>query len=527
MKVIDLKEIRENKKALGAIIDNRLYSLDQEVESYNQVKVLDIDTADGIKIYKRGLAFILYMALKELNKKADMKVFHSLSRGIYIEFKNVEVDNKFTLALEEKMREIVEGNYPFRRLMLTKEEACEIYKKEGLSFKAEIINDRSREYATVYECNGYHNDFYGILPFSTGVIDDFSLLYYGPGIIVFFPDKFSEGENSKLKEQPKMHKEYMESEKWAELSSVSNIYDLNRINKEKRHRDLIYVQEALHEKKINQIADDIYRLKKRIILIAGPSSSGKTTFAQRLAIALRVLNLEPVSISVDNYFINRDKTPLDEFGQPDFESLSAIDVELFNKHLKDLLDGKKVKLPIYDFKRGVRVDGVEGVKINQNQPIIIEGIHGLNDELTPEIFKKDKYKIYVSCLTHINLDPHNPISTTDNRILRRMVRDNNKRGYGARETLKMWDSVKRGENRYVFPHQENADAIFNSSLLYELSVLKRHAFELINDITPNEDEYPIARRLLNLLDYIVDIPDETNIPSTSIIREFIGGSSLE
>ncbi|MPM83383.1 Uridine kinase [bioreactor metagenome] len=361
---------------------------------------------------------------------------------------------------------------------------------------------------------------------STGYIKTFDLKLYQKGIIVLGPSENDKTKPVEFKPQPKLASVYQEAELWSKLIGVDKVTTLNKIIENDEYPEVIRTVEALHEKKLSQIADMIKDQGKRVILIAAPSSSGKTSFAHRLSIHLRVNSLKPVSISLDDYFVNREDTPLDEFGNFDFESIYAIDLERFNKDLKDLLDGKEISLPKFNFKLGIREETGKKLKIDENQPIILEGIHGLNPMLTSAIPDEDKFKIYISALTQINLDDHNRIPTTDLRLIRRMVRDYNFRGYSAEKTIMQWDSVRRGEKKNIFPYQEEADVIFNSACVYELAILKKYAKPLLEEIGRSNPSYIEANRLLKFLQYFIELKDTSDIPSTSILREFIGGSKI-
>jgi uridine kinase len=363
---------------------------------------------------------------------------------------------------------------------------------------------------------------------STGYLKNFKLQHYSPGIVIQFPTHECNGEIPKFESHPKLFKIFREAEKWGEILQIDYVAALNDIIVSKKEGEFIRIAEALHEKKIAEIADRIAETinKRQLILIAGPSSSGKTTFAQRLMIQLRVNGLNPVSISLDDYFVDRENTPRDEAGQYDFESLHAIDIELFNKDLNELLLGEEVEIPTFNFHTGSREYKGRRLKIKQGQPVILEGIHALNDQLTITIPREKKVKIYISALTQLNIDEHNRIPTTDTRLIRRIVRDYKYRSNNAERTLFLWNSVRRGEERNIFPYQEEADIMFNSALVYELSVLKKYAESLLRQVDNTSSYYSEAKRLLKFLNYFVALENEVEIPRTSILREFIGNSSF-
>lgn len=527
MKIIDLP-ICADKKIIAAKVDGKLCELSKEIDSKASIEPVYIDSEDGVRIYERGILFVLHMALKRLDPSIEMFVFHSLSGGLYLEFSGVNLSDSFTEKVKEEMQKITAEGLPFEKIECSKANALERYQSVNLRFKDEIIKSRKKNQITMYSCGeGYHY-FYGYMPPDTSYVENFKLIHYHPGMIVLYPTIYSDGEVPEFVEQPKTHAIHRESEYWGRLAGVGELSELNAIIRENRQVQLIHVIEALQEKKIAYIADQIAESKKRIILISGPSSSGKTTFSNRLRIQLQALNLQPVRISLDDYFVDRDRTPLDENGEYNFESIDALDLDLLNEQLNQLLEGREVEIPKYDFKQGVCIkkSGVY-VKLDPQQPVILEGIHALNENLTPKIFQKDKYKIYVSALTQLNIDRHSPISMSDNRLIRRIARDSRTRGYSASETIALWPSVRRGEHEYIFVHQEKADVMFNSALIYELAVLKKHVYPLLLEIKKTDPSYTQAKRLLNFLEYVEDIEDESYIPTTSLLREFIGGSVLD
>lgn len=517
-----------DKNILAALVGNEIRELPALSPDMHPVRFLTLRDADGERIYQRGLVFLFYVALKELYPDAQFRVIHSLSQGIYMESSgHKRLTEKELERIEQKMHELVHMEIPFRKIEVSMAEAKQIYHDEGLSFKAKIIEYKHNPITTLYECMGYHHYFYGYMPPHTGYLRLFELVYYAPGFVLRHPNNASPEAVPPFVEQAKTHAVHMESEHWGELMHVGNVTDLNYMIEKHDEQEIIQVNEALHEKKIAAIADAIVKSGKLIILISGPSSSGKTTFAERLKIQLMTSGIIPQSISLDNYFVNREDTPRDEQGNYDFEALEALDIELLNLQLKDLLQGKRVHLPSFDFYTGTRSFREESFWLRPRQPLLLEGIHALNEKLSRGIFHKDKFKIYVSALTQLNLDEHNRIPTTDNRLIRRMVRDHRTRGYTAMDTLSRWESVRRGEQKHIFPYQEEADAIFNSALVYELAVLKKYALPLLEAITPDHEMYYQAKRLKKFLYYFRAIEDEKYIPSTSILREFIGSSSLD
>lgn len=530
---IELNEIAKNFDnnykghiALG-VIDNKLRELSYKVNKDCEIKFLDTNDADGSRVYFRTMSFVFIIACKELFNDCRVTIEHSLSNGMYCEVHKEESLNEDDIEIiKQKMVEIINNNYQIEKITTTREEAISIFNRYNMYEKAELLKYKEYEDVKIYKCRGYIDHFYGhMLPF-TGDIKVFDLKLYDKGVIVLGPSEGNKNVATKFVAQPKLSNIYYEAEQWSKLLGVDKVTTLNKIVENNEYQDVIRTVEALHEKKLSQIADIIKEKGKRVILIAAPSSSGKTSFAHRLSIHLQVNSLKPVSISLDDYFVNREDTPLDEFGNYDFESIYAIDLNRFNSDLNRLLKGEEISLPKFNFKTGKREETNKKLKINENQPIILEGIHGLNPMLTSSIPNEDKFKIYISALTQINLDDHNRIPTTDLRLIRRMVRDYNFRGYSAEKTISQWNSVRRGEKKNIFPYQEEADIIFNSACVYELSVLKTYAKPLLEAISKDDPTYIEANRLLKFLQYFVELKDVSDIPSISILREFIGGSKI-
>lgn len=509
------------------IVNNKLRELTYEIDDECDLRFLDTTDMDGRRVYTRTVSFVFIMACKELFGDKRVVVEHSLSKGLYCD---VHIDRELTEKdienIKEKMQQIIDSNYKIEKISTTKKEAIKIFEENKMYERAKLLEYKEYDDVKIYKCNGMIDHFYGYMLPSTGYIKTFNLKLYKNGVIVLGPSPQNKDIAIEFEPQPKLAAVYQEAEEWSNLLGVDKVITLNKIIENKEYPEIIRTVEALHEKKLSQIADSIKEQGKRVVLIAAPSSSGKTSFAHRLSIHLRVNNLKPVSISLDDYFVNREDTPLDEFGNFDFESIYAIDLERFNSDLKKLLNGEEISLPKFNFKIGKREETGKKLKIEQNQPIILEGIHGLNPMLTSSIKDEDKFKIYISALTQINLDDHNRIPTTDLRLIRRMVRDYNFRGYSAEKTIMQWQSVRRGENKNIFPYQEEADVIFNSACVYELSVLKKYAKPLLEEITRDNESYIEANRLLKLLQYFVELEDISDIPLTSIIREFIGGSKI-
>ena len=509
-----------------ASIENKLYELETNINKDCTIKFLDTNNPDGSRVYSRSLTLVFIMACEELYKECKVSIEHSLSNGLYCEIHaNKKLTEKDCKKIKDKMQEIIDADYKIEKTIVSKAQAIEFFNKRGMKNKAELLKYKEHDDIKIYKCNNHIDHFYGHMLPSTGYLKTFDILKYEGGFILLGPREDNKYRVREFIPQPKLSNIYLEMEKWSSLMGVDTVLSLNKIIENNKYGELIRIVEALQEKKLGQIADIIKQENKRIILIAAPSSSGKTSFAHRLYIHLKVNNLKPIYISLDDYFVDREKTPLDEFGNYNFESIYAIDLERFNKDLKDLLDGKEVTIPKFDFKEGRSTDGKK-LKIAKNQPIILEGIHGLNPLLTSSIPNKEKFKIYLSVLTQLNLDEHNRIPTTDLRLIRRIVRDNQFRGHDATTTILSWDSVRRGEKENIFPYQEEADMIFNSSCVYELAILKSYVKPLLESIGRDSEAYSEANRLLKFLQYFVELKDISDLPPTSIIKEFIGGSKI-
>lgn len=506
-------------------ISNEVKSLDDaNLKKDCNFDIVDYTTADGSRIYVRGLTFIMLKAFGEVYPELKITVNYSLGHSVYCEAEDgTEITYEMIENVEKRMREIVDEDIHFEKRVLTIEEAKNLYEKDGRDDKLGIIGNRMKSHVSVYACGETINYFYGVMPLSTGVIKYFDIMNYEKGFIIVYPRRSNPTVVEKIAETKKLYTTFDDYDRLHKALNVANVSELNAWVKSGKIADLIRISEALHEKKLANIADMIASdREKRIVLIAGPSSSGKTTFAQRLGIQLRVNGIEAVTLSMDNYFVNREENPRDEDGNYDFECLEAIDVKLFNEQLTALLNGEEVSLPTFDFATGTRQYLGNFARLKENQVLVIEGIHGLNEKLTESIPRSKKFKIYISALTALNIDDYNRISTTDSRLLRRMLRDSKYRSHSATATLKMWPSVRRGEEKYIFPYQEEADVMFNSSLVYEIAVLKTYVEPLLADVGRDEPEFSEAKRLYEFLGYFLPI-EKDDIPINSIIREFIGG----
>ncbi len=506
-------------------LNNKFYELATTIAQDGNFEPIDITARIGMMTYVRTLQFVLIKAISELFPKAKISIEHSLSRGLFGEIhKTLALDIDDIYDIKNRMSEIIKADIPIRRIAFSKARAVEIFMEYDMQDKVKLLKYVSAEEIKLYELDGRYDYFYGPMAYSTGVLKTFDLIYYEPGFILRYPTSDAPDKIPKFYKHEKLAKVFYEAAQWGEILGVGSVGALNDEVVNGDIVDLIRVAEALHEKKIAYIADMIHkRGNVKLVLIAGPSSSGKTTFSRRLGIQLRVNGLIPIFISLDDYFLNREITPRDEHGDYDFESIYALDLELFNKDLELLLQGEETEIPSFNFRTGKREWLGNKIKIPENGVMIVEGIHGLNEILTSSISKDSKFKIYISPLTQLNLDDHNRISTTDVRMTRRIVRDYLSRGYGVEETLKMWPSIKRGEEKNIFVFQEQADAMFNSSSVYELCVLKKFALAELSKIGEESPVYFQASRLRSFLNFFKDV-DKDLVPDNSIIREFTGGS---
>lgn len=522
------KQIKENKyPVVGAKFNNEYKNLDEQLAEDGKLELIDINSKEGMKIYRRTLIFIMGKAFWHLYPKAHIIVDYQLSNAMYCNIENMEITEEMLENVKAKMQEIIEKDLKIERKTMTREDASEFYKKTNTPKGRLQFDLPDNPQINMYYCEDYFNYFYETIATHTGVAQIFDLQKYSEGFLLRYPSTQDINALPKFHETKKLLWALQEYESIYKILNVGTVYRLNTAVKEKRIKDLILLSEALHEKKIAQIADKISERKGvKMILIAGPSSSGKTTFAQRLGIQLRLNGIKPVTISVDNYFVERPETPRNEKGEYDFESIEAIDIELFNKHLLALLNGEEVEMPEFDFHVGTKRYNGNKIKLAEDEVLVIEGIHCLNDKLTEKISHDQKYKVYISALTVLNMDAFNRISTTDTRLIRRIVRDNQFRGYSAQNTISSWDNVNKGEEKNIFPFQEEANSIFNTSLIYELGVLRNEAIPLLEKITNTEPEYAEARRLIEILRYFEPIPEEL-VPSNSLLKEFLGGGDFK
>lgn len=524
--LLEFDQIERKSPVVAAKVNNVVRDLQTELLENCTVEFLDMETEDGMRVYRRSLILVLVKSVREILPGSLAMIQHSLGNSFYGEVTYHRPLKETDIAkIEERMRETVEADEPIVRQQVPADEFTRLFAERGRVDKIALVKQRKLELVDIHTCGWFLDYAFGPMVPSTGYLKVFRLRFYLPGFILEFPRRQEPMVLPEYVEQGKLANVYFESQKWNKIVNIPTVTVLNEKLATGPAIEFIRVAEAFHEKKISRmadiIADNIDLI--RIVLIAGPSSSGKTTFTRRLSVQLQVNDVHPVPISMDDYFVNREMTPLDEDGKYDFESVEALDYALFNEHLTKLIQGEEVEMPTFNFKNGQREWLGHKMKLEPADLIIVEGIHGLNDKLTRSIPKGRKYKIYVSALTQLNLDNYNRIPTTDVRILRRIVRDNRCRGYAAKETIGMWSSVRRGEDKYIFPFQETADIMFDSSQIYELAVLKPYAEPLLAEITPDQPEYSEAQRLLEFLSYFVPI-DEYEVPRNSILREFIGSS---
>ena len=521
-------------KPICAHVNNKTEDLHFPVYKPNMVEFLDLNSPSGMRVYVRSLCMVLYKAVLDVCPAMKLRMRHSISNGYYAQI----VDNEgkefipseaVVTQIKQQMHNIVDADIPFLRRQKLTRDVREIFVQAGLDDKVELLDTSDEIYSVYYTLGDTTDSYYGNLAPSSGSLQVFDLVKYHNGMLLLGPDPKQPGKAKRCIRQDKMLMAFDDYLQFNEVVGITNVADLNRAVVDGNTSMLINVAEALHDAKFAHIADDITSRYKqgnaRIVLIAGPSSSGKTTSSRRLAIQLMINRIIPKVISLDNYFVDREATPVDENGEYDYESLYALDLDLFNNDLRRLIAGEEVEMPTYNFATGRRVFKGDKMRLGPNNVLLIEGIHGLNPELTAQIPEEQKFRLYVSALTTLTIDDHNWVPTTDNRLLRRIIRDHKYRGTDALKTIARWPSVRRGEEKWIFPFQENADATFNSSLLFELGVMKDYAVPLLRKVPRNTPEFAEAVRLLTFLGYFLPI-SESQIPSTSLLREFLGGSSF-
>lgn len=511
-----------------AKLNNKLYELSDIIKDGGDLQFYDITNKDGMRVYQRSISFLMIKAVKEIiGIDAEIVIEHSLKKNLYCQIRNenIKIDGKFLDELQSRMEDIVKKDIPIVKEVFKRDDAIEIAKNYGLIDKVRLFKFRRASNVNLYNLGGAYDYFYGYMVPSTGYLKKFKILPEEKGFLIVLPSSEHPDVIQGYVHPEKISRLFLEQLDWCRLMGVKTVADLNDVIVSGKFNDLVLINEALHEKKIANIADEILKRKGKVkvVMVAGPSSSGKTTFAQRLCVQLRVNGIIPHAISLDNYFIERDKTPLDEDGKHNFENIDVLDVELFNSDIKRLIEGETVELPHYNFITGKREYNGDFIKLGKNEIFVIEGIHGLNDVLTSSINNENKFRIFVSAINQLNIDDHNRISTTDCRIIRRIVRDNKFRGHDAAATIGTWDKVVAGEEKNIFPYQENADVMFNSSTIYELAVLKTHVEPLLFSLDKNSSEFTDAKRIMKFLDYVLAADSEL-VPKNSIIKEFLGGS---
>lgn len=517
-------------RPMNAQVNNKTESLNFRCWQPKDIEFIDYTQLSGLRTYVRSLCHIFSKAVYDIWPTATLNLEHPVSKGYYcVIYNGKNIDLETIERIKKRMWELIDADLPFLHKSVRTVDAAVLFRERGMNDKARLIETAGLPYTSYYELEGYINFFYGCLTPSTGYIQLFDLEPYMDGVLLRIPKQTDPMELQPVIKQDKMFEAYKEHLTLQRTVGLDNVGDLNLAIEKGRSQDIILVSEAMQEKQVAKIAEKIadgYKEGIRIVLISGPSSSGKTTFCKRLQVQLTTNLLHPVGISLDDYFLNREDTPKDEHGEYDFESLYALDLPYFNKDLKKLLSGEEIDLPTFNFETGQRVFKGKKLKLRENSILVIEGIHALNPELTEFIDDKYKYRVYVSVLTSISLDNHNWIPTTDNRLLRRIIRDYRFRGYSAEDTINRWPSVRRGEDKWIFPYQENADAMFNSAMLYELAALRKFAEPILAQVPESSKANAEAYRLLRFLRYFNYIPTE-ELPGTSLLREFLGGGSFK
>ena len=512
---------------VAARVNYKVEDLNFLVYKPKTIEFIDASSPSGFRVYLRSISMVLAKAVFDLFPNDVLRIEHPISRGYYctLNSRDEKIDENKIAQIKQRMQEIIAADLPIECHEQPIDEVIAIFNKQGNKDIVSLLEMLGVAYARFFSIGNFYDYYSSVLTPSTSYVSIFDLQEYKNGMLLRVPNRTNPNELAPFEEQPKLFDIYDEFIQWNRLMGLSNVGNFNRVSNHDTVYNLIKVAEALHEKKIAQIADIIRQKNKKIILVSGPSSSGKTTFSKRLSIQLMVAGIKPIVLSMDNYFVNRVDTPLDEYGNWDFESLRALDLDLFNKQVEQLMNGEEVEIPFFNFEDGKRYFKGDFLKMNEDNVLIIEGIHAMNPEIFANGFSESELKVYVSPLTTISLDNHNWISTTDTRLLRRIVRDYKFRNYTAQETINRWASVRRGEDKWIFPFQEQADVMFNSSLIFELDVLRKHAEPLLEDVPQYCEEYTEAHRLLKFLKYFKPIL-EREIPPTSLLREFLGGSSF-
>jgi uridine kinase len=514
-----------------AFVNNKLRELFKKVNDNCSIRFVTVSEDAGHKTYQRGMVLTMLKAIYSEFGNENVKkvsVEYAISNGLYCDYEGrYPMTADRILAIKKRMTDLIQKDIPFMKRSIGTDDAIELFRRYRMFDKEKLFRYRRVSKANIYNLDGFEDYYYGYMPPSSGMLRYFDLLQYDGGLLLLLPNKKNPTVVEPFVNQPKLYETLKQANQWAQMMEIPNVGALNDIIAKGNLNELILVQEALQEKKISDIAASIKKAgEKKFIMIAGPSSSGKTTFSHRLSIQLKAHGLKPHPIAVDNYFVDREKTPKDEDGNYNFEILEAIDIEQFNKDMMELMNGKTVEMPVFNFVSGKREYKGDFLTLGPDDILVIEGIHGLNDALSHSLPRDSKFKIYISALTQLNIDEHNRIPTTDGRLLRRMVRDARTRGASAQKTISMWPSVRRGEDENIFPFQEDADVMFNSALIYELAILKQYAEPILFGIDRNCPEYVEAKRLLKFLDYFIGAPSEM-IPKNSILKEFVGGSCFK
>ena len=532
-KLYEISGLSMNYGPVSVKVNNKVEGMHYRVYKQKEVEFLDLYSGTGLRAYTRTLFFVLCKAAHDLWAQCKVVIDIPVSNGYYVDITRTDTDGKRleitpddVSDLRQRMQELINACLDIHRYEASTEEAIEMFRKMGAHSKVKLLENSGRLFTTYYDLDGYKDYYYGSLLTNTGKLHLFGLEYYYDGILLRIPSTEDPSRLGAFIRQDKMFEIFKEHHRWQEILGMRTVGDLNAAIDHDKTNALIQLSEALQEKKIAQIADDIARRKGiKMVLIAGPSSSGKTTTCKRLSIQLAVNGIQPIGISLDDYFLDRELTPKDETGDYDFEHLHALNIPLLNEQMNALFRGEEVELPRYNFQAGKSEWSGKRLQLKGNEVLVVEGIHALNPELTAQIPDEQIYRVYASALTTILLDSHNYVPTTDNRLLRRIIRDHKYRGVSARETIRRWPSVRKGENRWIFPYQENADAMFNTAMIYELAVIKQQARQLLERVPNKAEEFSEAYRLNKFLSYFVDIPSD-QLPYTSLLREFLGGSSF-
>ena len=488
--------------------------------------MLDGRKEEDRRIYERSVRLLFLLALRDVAPEASARFEHSLGRGVFLTIQGAVADRLLAERVETRMREITQADLPIEKRRMSREDAIALFRSMGREDTVHLLAYRPFSYLNVTVCDGYSEFFYGAIAHSTGEIRQYALKPYYPGMVLLLPDKDFSAAPAPLTDRPGLMRAYRRSQEDAEIAGCRNVADLNEIWERGEMRTLIRVAEAQQQQGIDRIARNIAERGSRVVFVSGPSSSGKTTFSHRLGVSLRVCGLRPIPVSLDDYYRDRDEVPLSEDGKPDLECPEAIDIPLFSEHLLRLLEGQNVEIPRYSFATKMREAKGREIQMGPEDVLVVEGIHGLNPALSENIPGGYKYRVYVSALTSLSLDDHNRIRATDARLLRRMVRDQRTRGSSVTETMEMWDAVRAGEEKYIYPYQENADVLFDTSLVYEISILKKYAYALLAAVPETYEQYARIRRLVKFLNYFRDSREENEIPPTSLLREFIGGCTF-